>query len=435
LERLRVLLIAEAANPEWTSVPLVGWSHAMALRELVDGYIVTQIRNREAFLRAGLVEGRDFTAIDSERLAKPMWKLASALRGGNEAGWTTLQALAPISYYYFERLVWKCLGERIRSRGFDLVHRLTPLSPTTPSILAKKCARAGVPFVIGPLNGGVPWPQWFSQERLVEKEWLAPLRSAYKLLPGYGSTLRHSAAIIAGSKYTMAQLPSRYAQKMFYIPENGIDPTRFSPTTRRDPGLPLRLLFVGRLVPYKGIDMAIEAAEPLIAAGQAQLTIVGEGPQRPVLEQLAARSARPDAIRFAGAVKHEKVKKYFAEADVFVFPSIREFGGGVVLEAMATGATAIVVDYGGPGELISDQTGFRIPVGSRTEIVGRLREILARLPLNLSILTQKADQGRKEVLENFTWEKKARQVAQIYAFATRNLEMGLNSTNIAPAHD
>jgi glycogen(starch) synthase len=435
LERLRVLLIAEAANPEWTSVPLVGWSHAMALRELVDGYIVTQVRNREAFVRAGLVEGRDFTAIDSERLAKPMWKLASLLRGGNEAGWTTLQALAPISYYYFERLVWKCLGERIRSHGFDLVHRITPLSPTTPSILAKKCARAGVPFVIGPLNGGVPWPKGFEQERRVEKEWLAPLRSAYKLLPGYRSTLKHSAAIIAGSKYTMEQLPSRYAQKMFYVPENGIDPTRFSQKLRRIPELPLRLLFVGRLVPYKGVDMAIEAAEPLIAAGRAQLTIVGEGPQRPALEQLAARSARPDAIRFAGAVKHEKVQEYFAEADVFVFPSIREFGGGVVLEAMTMGTTVIAVDYGGPGELVSDQTGFRIPIGSRTEIVAGLREILERISLDLSILAQKAERARQAVSENFTWEKKARQIAQIYSFATRKSEMASNSTIIAPAHD
>jgi glycosyltransferase involved in cell wall biosynthesis len=409
-----VLLIAEAANPEWTSVPLEGWSHAMALRELVDAHIVTQIRNRGAFLRAGLVEHQDFTSIDSERLARPMWKFASIVRGGNEAGWTTMQAIAPISYYYFERLVWKQFSAQIESRRFDLVHRLTPLSPTTPSTLAKKCARVGVPFILGPLNGGVPWPKWFQQERRKEQEWLAPLRAAYKLLPGYRSTLQHSAAIIAGSRFTMQQIPSTFAGKTHYIPENAIDPVRFHQPRHRQPALPLKLLFVGRLVPYKGADMAIEAAAPLLANGRAELTIVGDGPQRPALEELAARSARPRAIRFTGQIPHQQVGEHFAAADVFVFPSIREFGGAVVLEAMAMGAVPIVVNYGGPAELITGDTGFCLDIGPRPEIVQSLRRAIETIAANPASLLQKIINGQQRVKSEFTWQAKAKQVVDIY---------------------
>jgi glycosyltransferase involved in cell wall biosynthesis len=414
LDRLRVLVIAEAANPEWTSVPLEGWSHAMALREQVDGHVVTQIRNRDAFLRAGLMELRDFTAIDSERLAKPMWKLATMLRRGNEAGWTTMQAIAPISYYYFERLVWKQFREQIKNRQFDIVHRLTPLSPTTPSILAKRCQRAGVPFVLGPLNGGVPWPAWFQQERRKEREWLAPVRSAYRLLPGYRSTLKHAAAIIAGSCYTLEQIPTEFANKTHYIAENAIDPSRFGCPQPRQPALPLQLLFVGRLVPYKGADMAIEAAEPLLADGRAELTIVGDGPERAALREQATSSANPAAIRFTGQVPHQKISEHFAAADLFVFPSIREFGGAVVLEAMAMGAVPIVVNYGGPAELVTPDTGFFLDIGPRPQIVQALRRTIETIAADPTSLLQKITAGQQRVKSSFTWQTKAKQVLEIY---------------------
>ncbi len=410
----KVLVIAEAANPEWVSVPLVGWSLAQALRTVADVHLVTQIRNREAILRAGLVEGRDFTAIDSEAVARPMWNLAKALR----MGWTMGTAISAVSYGYFEHLVWQRFGAAIRGGAYDVVHRITPLTPTTNSSIAAKCARAGVPFVAGPLNGGVPWPRGFDSERRREREWLSYVRSAYKLLPGRDRMLRASAAIIVGSRHTESEIPAHYRDKCLYLPENAIDSTRFNLVAAQDGTLPLRGCFIGRLVPYKGPDMLIEAAAPLLRDGRLHLDIIGDGPLMPDLVALAAREGVAGAVTFHGWLAHSAVQSVAAQAHLLTFPSIREFGGGVVLEAMALGVVPVIVDYAGPGELVSDDIGYKIPIGSRSEIIGHLRNTLESIAENPTGLAAMAERARATVNRQFTWEAKARQVLRVYDWVT-----------------
>ena len=375
---------------------------------------MTQVRNRDAILRAGLAEGREFTAIDSEALAAPMSRLASWLRGGENKGWTTLQALNSLAYYYFEHLVWRSFKQRIASGEFQIVHRLTPVTPTHPSMLAGQCRKAGVPFVLGPLNGGLPWPRQFERVRWQEKEWLSYVRSAHKLLPGYRSTRRNAAAILVGSMNTWEQMPARYLDKCFYIEDPGIDPDRFLRQRTRRASRPIRAVFVGRLVPYKGADMLLEAAAPLIRAGDLTLDLVGDGPQMPAIRDIAQREGLGDGLTLHGWVDHHCIAEYFLKFDVFTFPSIREFGGAVVQEAMAVGLVPIVVSYGGPSEFVTEKTGFLIELGSRRQIVERLRSVLARLAADPSLIDAKSQFAIGRARKHFTWRSKAERILEVY---------------------
>lgn len=420
MSKPRVLLIAEQANPEFVSVPLEGWSHSQAIAEVVDAHLVTQVRNREAILRAGLVEGGDFTAIDSEKVAARMHKLSGVLRGGKGKGWTTVMALNAVSYTYFEKLVWKQFGEAIKRGEYDVVHRLTPLSPTLPSSLAKKCKKAGVPFVWGPINGGVAWPKAFNAARRAEREWLSYVRDAYKLLPGYRATRKNAQTIIVGSTATHAQVPTAYHDKCVYIPENAIDPRKFVARRSRtvQPGEPVKLAFVGRLVPYKGADMLLDAVADLVRDKQVTVTIIGDGPEREKLSNIIEREGLADGVTLAGWVEHAQLQHTLAEHDVFSFPSIREFGGAVVLEAMAVGLVPVVVDYGGPGELVTDSTGYRVAIGPREQIVADFREAIQKIVAAPESLEPMSRAARQRVEAHFTWPAKAQQVAAVYAHAT-----------------
>ncbi len=412
--KLRVLLIAEAANPEWASVPLVGWSMASAIARVTQAHIVTQVRNRDAFIRAGLKEGVDFTAIDTEAISKPLWKLAEAIRGGRGVGWTIQTAISSIAYPYFERLVWKRFGPRIRNGEFDIVHRVTPLTPTATSTIAPKVKTAGTPFVLGPLNGGVPWPKGFEAERRKEREWLSHVRGLFKWMPGYGKTYEASAMVFCGSRFTQSDLPRRYASKYRYEPENGIDTERFTQRCSLTFERPLKLCFVGRLVPYKCADIVLRAAERYLKDGSVTLDIVGDGPMAHDLKQWVSERGLEAAVTFHGWLAHQTVQSVLARNNLLAFPSIREFGGGVVLEAMAVGLVPIVVNYAGPGELVDDAWGFKLPITDRENIVRSLEALLADLIENPGQLADKSRAGLARVQSEHTWDAKAAKIVTHY---------------------
>jgi glycosyltransferase involved in cell wall biosynthesis len=412
--RLRVLLLAEACNPRMISVPLVGYSQAAALRQLVDAHLVTHWRNGPDLCdAAGWVEGRDFTAIDAERPAKLAWWLGETIAGKGK-GWTLQAALFVPTYYYFEHQVWRTFGRRLAAGEFDLVHRLTPLTPTAPSTLAAKLKPIGVPFVIGPLNGGVPWPRQFDAERRKEREWLSYVRGAYRLLPGYRATRRDAAAILVASRDTLAQMPRDCRERCFYLPENAIDPARFGLRRTHRATRPIRVVFVGRLVPYKGADMLIEAVAPLAQSGDVILDVIGDGPMMGELKELLVRLGSPPNVTLHGWVEHGKVQEWLARSDVLAFPSVREFGGAVALEAMAVGVVPIVLDYGGPGELVTDKTGFRVQMGDREHIVRSFRAILAELAAHPEQIEDKGEAAFRRARQQFTWDTKARQTLEVY---------------------
>jgi len=409
----RVLIIAEAANPEWTSVPLVGWSHYKAISEIADVHLVTQVRNKSAIIAAGLKEGIDFTAIDSEAFAAPLYKLATFLRGGTDRAWTIDTAIASFSYYYFEHLVWKRFFKNKSNIEYDLVHRITPLSPTTPSVLANRLRSIGIPFVIGPLNGGVPWPKEFYSAKIKEREWLSSVRSLYKLLPGYKKTREYTSAIIVGSKDTWYQYAGKYKSKLIYVPENAIDVQRFGKVKESQNSI-LKAAFVGRLVPYKGCDMLISAIGPFIKNGSITLDIFGDGQERIALENQVKEMDIQAGVKFHGFVKNSELQDLLIQSDIFVFPSIREFGGGVVLEAMALGLVPIVVDYGGPSEFVNRSCGYLVRLGSREKIVQQLSAILDTLIKDPSKIKEMSSNCQERVRNFFTWEAKAKQTKKIY---------------------
>lgn len=170
---MRVLILADDCNPEWPSLPVVGFKLVRSLADHADVVVATHVRNRPNIERVGMGKC-EVVYLDNEYIAAPMARLAKILRGGDSVAWTTNVAMNYLPYLAFEREAWREFGGDLKSGRFDLVHRITPMSPTLPSPMAKWSPR---PFVIGPLNGGLKWPAGFTAELAREREYLTYARS------------------------------------------------------------------------------------------------------------------------------------------------------------------------------------------------------------------------------------------------------------------
>jgi len=416
VNRLRILVLAPDCDPTRVSIPFVTYCHAAALAELHDVSLVigSAVEDRVRSAKAA------FHTIEVVRM--PLldrifdWGFRTFLRGQYDTQWLTAY-MYPFSLA-FEWRAWRQLRRRIFAGEFDVVLRILPMAATLPSPFAFFLRKGPIPFVIGPVTGGLPWPPGFAQLQK-QKEWVANLRNLYRYVPFARSTYRRAAAIIAASSQMYSELGA-YCDKLFFVPEPGIAESLCSVDTRNpEPGAKLDLIFVGALVPRKACDLALRAAAPLLQGDLARFTVVGDGPERSTLERLARSLGIEKAVSFCGWLKHAEVLSRMRSADVFVFPTLRDNGAGVVFEALASGLVPVVVDFGGPGDIVLPEVGYKVPLTNESEMVSQMEKILADLAGNRDLLSRLRRQGLSYARECLTWNAKAQATTRVLRWVVR----------------
>jgi len=148
---------------------------------------------------------------------------------------------------------------------------------------------------------------------------------------------------------------------------------------RREHAIPdgFVLLYAGRLGKEKNLAFLLQAFDRLLAEKpEAVLVVVGEGPE---LEALRRSTAERPRVILPGCVDRRELAHYYALADLFVFPSVTDTFGMVVLEAQACGLPAVVSDKGGPQEIVLDgQTGFVLAVDRPERWAAKCAEMMDR---------------------------------------------------------
>jgi len=313
--------------------------------------------------------------------------------------WKRGQRGVRLYYLLWQRAALREARRLARERPFDLSWHLTLAN----AWLGSGACLLGVPFVYGPVGGGVGTP-WRLFGALGTKGMLYELgRTAARVSGRYLNPLaraswRRASLILVQNEETKRWLPRRYWAKIEVFPNLVIDEFPRSPE-RREGGV---MLFAGRLLPWKGASLALRALERL---PHWRLVVYGDGSDLARLERLAARLGVRARVSFRGWVERsELLRKMREEASVFVFPSMHDEAGWAVVEAMASGLPVVCLDVGGPPMLAGRDAAVKV---SGTRITA---ERLAQRVLD----TAEVDSTRvRERAREFLFEHRVARLEQI----------------------
>jgi glycosyltransferase involved in cell wall biosynthesis len=424
----RVLLSAYQCGPGLGSVSQIGWEWYSRLAQHTPVTLLTHVRNREALSKAGApLPGTEVHYIDTEWFAGPLYRFASRLFPTSRH---SVFLLSSLDFFVFDHYALKLLRNGLDGRHrFDLVHAVTPVSP----VAATRLHQLKLPLVVGPWNGGLSSPATFPEIMSQDSAWIYRIRDLGKLLDRVLGTSRRASLILSATRFTDESIPLRARTTCVRMLENGVDLEMFHPAMGvRPPSLsePLRIVFVGRLLPMKGVPMLLEAVARVHKEFPVHLTIVGDGPLRTQWEVEARAHRVIEICRFTGNLPLPEVAAAMRAAHVFCLPSVRESGGAVLLEAMASGVPILAVNYGGPAEVIDHAVGRPLSCAGPERLVEDMVSAFRDIVRDPEAWRQRGLVGRRRAEEQYGWDAKINSALELYASVLRSTSV---LRNVVPA--
>ena len=275
--------------------------------------------------------------------------------------------------------------------------------------------RLGIPFIFGPVGGGERTPIRLRMDYGVHGHVLDAVRDLANILaiwnPWLHETLDTARLVLVKTPQTGTALPSKYRHKVRHLIEIGAPQAADSPPPpRRDRAL--KYLFVGRFLFWKGMQYGLRAfARLLPEVPDARLTMVGDGPEALRWRRLCQTLDITHAVDWPGWIPHTELGPLYRGHDIFLFPSLHDSSGSVVLEAMSYGLPVLCFDLGGPGVLVNSNCGIVIPTDGQGShwLIASLADAM-RAPIHQPERFRNLQMGALARAREMTWASAVKQV-------------------------
>jgi len=391
-----ILLVAYQCGPGMGSVSQIGWEWFVRLSQSCQVSLVTHIRNKPAIeSAANKPHTAEIIYIDTEWFAGPLYRLAKRIFPKSEH---SVFLVSSLDYFVFDFTAYRQLRASIKKgSNWELLHRVTPVTLFAPTWFG----HLGLPMIIGPLNSGLNDPSGFDSTMKQESTWLIKIRGITRLLDAALGSTKSAARILTANKTTINSIDQRHHKYCQMMLENGVDLSRFTATPwpdKPDDTNCLRILFTGRLIPVKGLDMLLKAVSIIRKQGKCvQLNVIGDGPMRDIWEGMSADLGLTQCVTFHGELGIDTVALHMQACHVFCLPSVRESGGAVLLEAMASARPVIALNFGGPGEIVDSIVGLLLPMINPEQVTADMVKALSDIYVHPLAWKNRGNAGRHRV--------------------------------------
>lgn len=384
---------------------VLGWNVVQQLGRFHQIWVLTHSQNRQGIeeeLRRMPLSNVGFYYIDL-----PGWlSFLQRFQGGIQI------------YAYLWQLKAYFVARRLHRRfQFDVFHHVTYANDWMANFIG---ALLPVPYIRGPGGGAHRTPKAFLREYSLRGRLWERLRAAGQWLfrhdPFFILSQRRARVILVCNPEALKAIPRKWQHKAFLFPVNGISSRDLSlnePSERDDEKF--RILSAGKLLRLKGFALAIQAFKGFAErCPEAEFIIIGDGPELLRLKALVEKLGLQPQVQFEGWLPREELLIRMQSCDVFLFPSLRDGGGAVVVEAMASGKPVICLDIGGPGLHVVEECGIKVTPRSPEQAVADMTRALERLYTDKELRLRMGKEARARAEQVYHWDRLGERLLKIY---------------------
>ena len=403
-KEIHVLIVAAACSPVRGSEGGAGWNRVLQSARFFKTHVVSDESVSSAEVNEYLAKNGPIHNLTFEFVADGFW--GRLLRKSNLTFY--------FSYHLWHRRAYEVMKRLHQQHAFDLVHQTTYCGFREPGL----SWQLPVPFVWGPVGGtqNLPWRFLLSlSPKGILREGVRNIANTIQLRFGLAARrgLKKSSACFAANKSVQADCEKYFGIAPVVRLETGINLVASQPRPKLDNSRPFRIMWTGDCNPCKALHLLLYAIHQIPPDLKLEFRVVGDGHERNRWQKLAEKLGLMDRTTFMGRVPRHVAIEQLAWADIFVFTSLRDTTGTVILEAISQGVPVIGLDHQGVRDVITERCGIKIPVTTPNEVAVRLAKAIYQLALDPDRY-RSLSEGALEQAKNCTWDAHGEHMAGVY---------------------